>query len=186
MSCYHIVVLGDGGVGKTFITFQITANTFVEEYDPTIEDIYRKQITVDGVACLLEILDTAGREEFTAMRDESIRKAAGFVIVYSITSLSSFEQVDTFIKQVFRAGRPETNSSIIIVGNKVDLQDKRQVSTEQGAQLVSTYGLAFFETSAKTRKNIAEVFIELVRNIRKKTIKPQHARASNKRRCFIL
>ena len=67
---YKICVLGDGGVGKTALTIQLCSNHFVEEYDPTIEDSYRKQVAVDGVACLLDIMDTAGQEEYSALRDQ--------------------------------------------------------------------------------------------------------------------
>jgi GTPase KRas protein len=75
-------VLGDGGVGKTALTIQLCSNHFVEEYDPTIEDSYRKQVVIDDESCLLEILDTAGQEEFTALRDQWIRDCEGFVLIY--------------------------------------------------------------------------------------------------------
>lgn len=66
---YKLVVLGSGGVGKSALTVQFVQGIFVEKYDPTIEDSYRKQVEVDNSQCMLEILDTAGTEQFTAMRD---------------------------------------------------------------------------------------------------------------------
>ncbi|KAH3760661.1 Ras family protein [Pelomyxa schiedti] len=77
---YKLVVLGSGGVGKSAITVQFVQGIFVEKYDPTIEDSYRKQIEVDGQACMLEILDTAGTEQFTAMRDLYMKNGHGFVL----------------------------------------------------------------------------------------------------------
>ncbi|KAJ2507863.1 Ras GTPase ras2, partial [Coemansia sp. RSA 2049] len=89
---YKVVMLGSGGVGKSMLTTKYINGTFSEEYDPTIEDSYRKQCDVDGEPCMLEILDTAGQEEYAAMRDYQIRTGDCFVIVYSITDLDSFEE----------------------------------------------------------------------------------------------
>jgi len=184
MSRYHVVLLGDGGVGKSCITIQMTANTFVEEYDPTIEDVYRKQIVVDDQSCLLEILDTGGREEFSALRDESLRKAHGYIIVYSITSLSSFELVESYITQVFRVARPEAQESMILAGNKVDLHENRKVETHKGSQLAAQHGIPFYETSAKLRTNIEEIFCKLIRLIRK--FEPKAPPTSKKSYCLLL
>uniref|UniRef100_A0A7S4K8E6 small monomeric GTPase n=1 Tax=Paramoeba aestuarina TaxID=180227 RepID=A0A7S4K8E6_9EUKA len=162
---YKICVLGDGGVGKTALTIQLCSNHFVEEYDPTIEDSYRKQVVIDNESCLLEILDTAGQEEFTALRDQWIRDCEGFVIIYSITSRSSFEQIPTFKEQVFRVKDAE-QLPMMLVGNKCDLEDKREVSAAEGQEFAKQNGSQFKETSAKTRVNVEESFYDLVRMIR--------------------
>jgi hypothetical protein len=70
---YRIVVVGAGGVGKSALTVRFIQGNFVEKYDPTIEDSYRKQVAVDGVACLLDIMDTAGQEEYSALRDQYMK-----------------------------------------------------------------------------------------------------------------
>ena len=90
---YKIVVLGSGGVGKSALTVQFVQGISVEKYDPTIEDSYRKQVEVDGQQCMLEILDTAGTEQFTAMRDLYMKNGQGFVLVYSITAQSTFNDL---------------------------------------------------------------------------------------------
>ncbi|KIR26268.1 Ras family, other [Cryptococcus deuterogattii LA55] len=112
---FKITVLGDGGVGKTAITVQFTMSSFVETYDPTIEDCYRKQWVVDDQPCLLEVLDTAGQEEYTALRDQWIREGEGFLIVYSITSRPTFERVEHVVERVLRvkdeSGLPLPSSS---------------------------------------------------------------------------
>ena len=138
----------------------------MEEYDPTIEDSYRKQAVVDGNTYLLEILDTAGQEEFTALRDQWIRECEGFIIVYSINSLPSFKQVEVFKKQIVRV-KDKDQLPMMLVGNKCDLEDEREVSTAQGTDLAEKLGCQFKEASAKTRINVEEAFYDLVRAIRK-------------------
>uniref|UniRef100_A0A8D2EFZ9 RAP1B, member of RAS oncogene family n=1 Tax=Theropithecus gelada TaxID=9565 RepID=A0A8D2EFZ9_THEGE len=83
---YKLVVLASGGVGKSALTVQFVQGISVEKYDPTIEDSYRKQVEADAQQCMLEILDTAGREQFTAMRDLYMKNGQGFALVYSITA----------------------------------------------------------------------------------------------------
>ena len=113
---------------------------------------------------MLEILDTAGQEEFKAQRDEWIRESDGFVIVYSITSRASFENVQEFYDTI-RTVKEGENVSVVLAGNKVDLQDERAVSTEDGQELANRLGARFRETSAKTRLNIQEVFVDAVQMI---------------------
>merc|ERR1712010_395827 len=158
MATHKACVLGDGGVGKTALTIQLCSNHFVEEYDPTIEDSYRKQVVIDNNSCLLEILDTAGQEEFTALRDQWIRDCEGFVLIYSITSRPSFEQISVF--------KDQDRIPMMLVGNKCDLEEKREVSTQEGQDLARAFGANFKEASAKTRVNVEEAFYDLVRKIR--------------------
>ncbi|KAL1771079.1 GTPase KRas isoform X2 [Sigmodon hispidus] len=86
MTEYKLVVVGAGGVVKSALTIQLIQNHFVDEYDPTIEDSYRKQVVIDGEICLLDILDTAGQEEYSAMRDQYIRTGEGFLYVFAINN----------------------------------------------------------------------------------------------------
>lgn len=97
---FKVVVLGSGGVGKSALTVQFVTGCFMEKYDPTIEDFYRKEIEVDGSPSVLEILDTAGTEQFASMRDLYIRNGQGFVIVYSITNHQTFQDIKTMREQV--------------------------------------------------------------------------------------
>ena len=99
---YKLVVLGSGGVGKSALTVQFVQSIFVEKYDPTIEDSYRKQVEIDGQQCMLEILDTAGTEQFTAMRDMYMKKGEGFALVYSITSQATFADLNELREQITR------------------------------------------------------------------------------------
>jgi len=174
MNIVKLCCLGDGGVGKTSITIQLCSNHFVEMYDPTIEDSYRKQMVIDDEACMLEILDTAGQEELTALRDQWIRGAEGFIIVYSITSRTSFDQVTQFMHQILRVHDVE-NMPMVIVGNKCDLEEVREVSSHEGRELAKTTRASFLEASAKTRQNIEEIFGVVVRSVRAKRDPKGHA-----------
>ncbi|KAI9358274.1 small G-protein Ras2 [Zopfochytrium polystomum] len=162
---YKLVVLGDGGVGKTALTIQLCLNHFVETYDPTIEDSYRKQVVIDNESCILEVLDTAGQEEYTALRDQWIRDGEGFVLVYSITSRPTFERIERFKEQLVRVKDSE-NIPLVLVGNKCDQLRDRQVSRDEGAYVARRLGCDFYETSAKTSVNVEKAFYSVVRIIR--------------------
>eukprot|EP01106_Pelomyxa_sp_JSP_P019181 TRINITY_DN943_c0_g1_i3.p1 TRINITY_DN943_c0_g1~~TRINITY_DN943_c0_g1_i3.p1 ORF type:complete len:189 (+),score=49.24 TRINITY_DN943_c0_g1_i3:101-667(+) len=161
-----LVVLGSGGVGKSAITVQFVQGIFVEKYDPTIEDSYRKTTEVDGSPYFLEILDTAGTEQFTAMRDLYMKNGQGFVLVYSIISISTFRDLPDMHEQILRVKDcPEVPT--VLVGNKCDLTEQRIVTSEEGQQLASKWGqyCVFIEASAKMRVNIDRIFQELIRQI---------------------
>uniref|UniRef100_A0A0N4Z2X2 small monomeric GTPase n=1 Tax=Parastrongyloides trichosuri TaxID=131310 RepID=A0A0N4Z2X2_PARTI len=162
---YKIVVLGSGGVGKSALTVQFVQGIFVEKYDPTIEDSYRKQVEVDGELCMLEILDTAGTEQFTAMRDLYMKNGQGFVLVYSITAQSSFNDLMELREQILRVKDTE-NVPMILVGNKCDLEEERVVGKDQGQNLARNFNCSFMEASSKSKVNVQEVFYDLIRQIK--------------------
>ncbi|KAH8793803.1 ras-related protein RSR1 [Hyaloscypha sp. PMI_1271] len=165
---YHIVVMGAGGVGKSCLTAQFVQNVWIESYDPTIEDSYRKQIEVDGRQCMLEILDTAGTEQFTAMRELYMKTGQGFLLVFSITSHSSLVELQELREQIIRI-KDDENVPIVIVGNKSDLEEDRVVTRQRAFTVSQSWGNApYYETSARRRANVDEVFIDLCRQIIRK------------------
>jgi len=165
---YKLTVLGSGGVGKTAFTIQMCSSHFVEYYDPTIESSYRRQVVIDDIACVLDVLDTAGQEEYSALRSQWIRGGEGFLILYSITQRTSFDEVEGFRRQIFQVKDVDASEAppIVLVGNKADLTKDRDVSTQEGQHLAQQWGCPFFEASAKTRSNVDEAFFEVVRKIR--------------------
>ncbi|KAF0028768.1 hypothetical protein F2P81_017873 [Scophthalmus maximus] len=144
-------------------TVQFVQGIFVEKYDPTIEDSYRKQVEVDGQQCMLEILDTAGTEQFTAMRD-------------------------LYMKNDYKSKKYLAMSSqvpMILVGNKCDLEVERVVAKESGIGLARQWNsCAFLETSAKSKINVNEIFYDLVRQINRKS--PVPGKTRKKSTCQLL
>jgi len=195
MDNWRITVLGDGGVGKTALAVQYMLGCFVETYDPTIEDAYRKQALIDDRMCFIEVIDTAGQEEYATLRDQWVREGQGFVLVYSIASRSTFDRLEVFRQSMLRV--KGQNPTYILVGNKSDKTQEREVSREDGAMLARQLGCEFLETSARTAHNVERLFSTLVRTLRNNrdghtgdptvpapapeiTLKPK------KKKCFIL
>ncbi|ELR20913.1 Rasrelated protein Rap-1, putative [Acanthamoeba castellanii str. Neff] len=172
---YKIVVLGSGGVGKSALTVQFVQGIFVEQYNNNSTfccllepNSYRKQVEVDGQQCMLEILDTAGTEQFTAMRDLYMKNGQGFVLVYSIIAPSTFNDLPDLREQILRV-KDMDDVPMVLVGNKCDLTDQRAISTEQGDSLAKKFNCVFLESSAKTKINVEQIFFDLIRQINRKT-----------------
>eukprot|EP01118_Nematostelium_gracile_P001092 TRINITY_DN11108_c0_g1_i1.p1 TRINITY_DN11108_c0_g1~~TRINITY_DN11108_c0_g1_i1.p1 ORF type:complete len:185 (+),score=50.16 TRINITY_DN11108_c0_g1_i1:44-598(+) len=184
MSLIMITVIGAGHVGKSAVTVRFVSNTFVDKYNATIEDSYRKQIEIDGQAMVLEIFDTAGQEEYSALRDQYLQKSDGVLLIYSITSKHTFDTCPKSKVNIERLKLDHPNFPMVLVGNKVDLEGERQVSTAAGKELADKWGVPFFETSALKTINILECFTELVRIINKQDRPSQ--RKPKKKPCLIL
>ncbi|KAH6909052.1 24 kDa ras-like protein [Coprinopsis sp. MPI-PUGE-AT-0042] len=222
---YKLVVVGGGGVGKSALTIQFIQSHFVDERvaQTSVQssqeltsllllrqlDSYRKQCIIDDEVALLDVLDTAGQEEygtprstrlgeqvasfisslllgfpnsashlvlgkrrdidaqlFRAMREQYMRTGEGFLLVYSITSRNSFEEISIFHQQILRV-KDQDSFPVIVVANKCDLEYERQVGMNEGRDLAKHFGCKFIETSAKQRINVDEAFSNLVREIRK-------------------
>jgi len=164
MTEYKLVVVGAGGVGKSALTIQLIQNHFVDEYDPTIEDSYRKQVVIDGETCLLDILDTAGQEEYSAMRDQYMRTGEGFLLVFAVNNAKSFDDIASYREQIKRVKDAE-EVPMVLVGNKCDLPT-RNVDMNNAKEQAKHYDIPFIETSAKTRMGVDDAFYTLVREIR--------------------
>lgn len=165
MKEYKIVIMGSGGVGKSAMTLQYVQAEFIEKYDPTIEDSYKKVVDrTDGESVALDILDTAGAEQFTAMRDMYIKNGDGFLLVYSITSPATLRDLQT-LKD--RLERVKPGRQVVLVGNKNDLSSERSVSYKQGENVAKKWGCPFVESSAKNRSSVEEAFNQMINELDK-------------------
>lgn len=133
---------------------------------------------------MLEILDTAGTEQFTAMRDLYMKSGQGFILTYSITSQSTFNNIPDIRDSIVRVKDSETVPTVLI-GNKCDLADHRIITTEQGEALASKFGIKFFEVSAKTKYNVNEVFYDLLRQIQAANPKSTTKKTDRRHNCAL-
>lgn len=161
---YRVVVFGAGGVGKSSLVLRFVRGTFRETYIPTIEDTYRQVISCNKQVCTLQITDTTGSHQFPAMQRLSISKGHAFILVYSITSRQSLEELKPIFQEIkeIKGGDDIEGIPLMLVGNKNDETSAREVNTEMGAGLAKQWGCAFMETSAKTNCNVKELFQELL------------------------
>lgn len=188
-STYKLVVVGGGGVGKSAITIQFIQSYFVTDYDPTIEDSYTKQCVIDDIPAKLDILDTAGQEEFSAMREQYMRSGEGFLLVFAVTDHPSFEEISKFHRQILRV-KDRDEFPMLMVGNKADLEHQRSVSIQEAQQLSQQLRIPYIECSAKVRMNVDQSFYELVRIVRKFQLSERppikSTFKSNKKKCCLL
>eukprot|EP01122_Echinamoeba_exundans_P002938 TRINITY_DN12944_c0_g1_i1.p1 TRINITY_DN12944_c0_g1~~TRINITY_DN12944_c0_g1_i1.p1 ORF type:complete len:196 (+),score=26.25 TRINITY_DN12944_c0_g1_i1:29-616(+) len=179
MTEYKLVEVGGGGVGKSALIIRFIQNHFITEYDPTLEDSYRQQHRVDGEPCLIDTLDTAGREEYSAMRDQYMRTGQGFLLCFSITSRSSYEEMGTYADQIYRV-KDTDRVPMVIVGCKGDLEDERQVSDSEAADFAHMHRAEYILTSAKTGMNVEAAFEAAVRAVAQQNNGQQPARPSKR------
>jgi small GTP-binding protein len=186
MPDYKIVVLGTGGVGKSCLTIRYIQDVFIDTYDPTIEDSYRHQVEISDRSVVLEILDTAGTQQFHSMRDMYMKSGEGFLIVYSIVDKTTFVEAEELYGDLLRVRDQDAASiPLLLVGNKCDLADQRKVSFQEGQQKAAKWHAQFYETSAKTDTNISEVFIALTKIILKMGGN-EKKKNTKKSKCLIL
>ncbi|KAL6040093.1 hypothetical protein STEG23_000094 [Scotinomys teguina] len=159
-----LVVMGAGGVGKSALSIQLVQYRFIEEYDPTIEDSYRKQEVIDGKACLLDILDNiAGPEEYSVMQDQCIHTGEDFLCVSTLNNTKSFEDILQYQEQI-KPVKDSDDVPMVLVGNKCDLATPT-VESQQAQDLARCYGIPYVETSARTWQGVEDAFYTRIREI---------------------
>ncbi|NWH54428.1 RAL protein, partial [Fregata magnificens] len=182
LALHKVIMVGSGGVGKSALTLQFMYDEFVEDYEPTKADSYRKKVVLDGEEVQIDILDTAFSGE-------------GFLLVFSITEHESFTATAEFREQILRVKAEEDKIPLLVVGNKSDLEERRQVPVEEARSKAEEWGVQYVETSAKTRANVDKVFFDLMREIRAKKMsenkdkngkKSGKNKKSFKERCCLL
>ena len=161
------IVIGDSSVGKSNILLRYTQNEFNQEYQSTIGvEFGAKNIKINNKIYRIQIWDTAGQENFRSITRAYYKNSVCALVVYDITKRESFENVQSWIQDC-RNQSPKT-IIMILVGNKNDLENERDVSFDEGEQFAKNNNMIFYETSAKTGKNVNEIFENTVNNISKK------------------
>jgi len=184
-------MVGSGGVGKSALTLQFMYDEFVEDYEPTKADSYRKKVVLDGEEVQIDILDTAGQEDYAAIRDNYFRSGEGFLCVFSITEDDSFQSTQEFRDQILRV-KNDNNIPFILVGNKADLTNNRKVQQATANNRAAQWQVPYVETSAKTRENVDKVFYDLMREIRSRKVsedsqgKTNEKKKKGSKKCRIL
>lgn len=183
----NIAVIGGGSVGKTACVIRFIADKFDDSdvYEPTIEDTFRTDHKVDGRLVHLDILDTAGQEEFSGLKDGWIKDSEGFIIMFNLCDRASFDEAHALQEDVLRVtNRGQGKVPLILVGNKNDKVDDRCVSEAEGKAIAKQYGVRYIETSAKTGHQVTAAFEELIRAMRAQ--QEQEHQPKPKKRCVIL
>ncbi|KFW72057.1 GTP-binding protein Di-Ras2 [Pygoscelis adeliae] len=170
---YRVVVFGAGGVGKSSLVLRFVKGTFRESYIPTVEDTYRQVISCDKSICTLQITDTTGSHQFPAMQRLSISKGHAFILVYSVTSRQSLEELKPIYEQICQIKGDIESIPIMLVGNKNDENQNREVDSSEGEAMAKKWKCAFMETSAKLNHNVKELFQELLNLEKRRTVSLQ-------------
>ncbi|XP_057370459.1 GTP-binding protein Di-Ras2-like [Daphnia carinata] len=172
---YRVVVFGAGRVGKSSLVLRFLKNTFPQSYVPTVEDFYSQNVeflsyTLNGQwipckensVCNLEIVDTAGSYSFPAMQRLNISKGHAFIMVYSVTSRQTLEQLESIWETILEIKGSLDNVPLMLVGNKCDEIEARELTIEEGQEQARQWSSSFIETSAKASYNVKKLFRELL------------------------
>jgi small GTP-binding protein len=165
---YKIIIIGDSNVGKSNILSRYTKDQFQGNSKATVGvELGTKFVKIEGVGAKLQIWDTAGQERYRSLTSSYYKGCHGCFIVYDITNEASFQSISTWYEQAVKEAGKDV--SIILVGNKCDLESERKVSKEQGEEKARSMNASFFETSALSKVNIDDIFNEIVNNIFQRT-----------------
>ncbi|NVM02959.1 MAG: GTP-binding protein [Candidatus Helarchaeota archaeon] len=169
---WKIIVLGEPAVGKTTLMLRYTEKKFRELYIPTVGcQVSKKELAFDGGSdenktnVELYVWDIAGQSKFMKVRKVFFEGAHGFFLVYDITSEDSFNKTAKWFKDLKKSRPFKKEFTGILIGNKIDLQDQREVPRKDGIKLAKEMNVDFEETSAKTGENINEIFERIARTI---------------------
>jgi len=186
----QLTVMGPGGVGKSCLVLRYVMNHYVEDYDPTIEDSYRKSVSVDNVQVILDIMDTAGQEEFSMLEDQWIRQGEGFMLVFDVMDDSTVEEVERKHAKIVRIKEEFDTIPLLLIGNKQDkmleANLKSTPATEKAKALAQKWGCKYMEASAKMDKNVSACYDEGVRAVRKWRLGMEEVAPQNSKWCTLL
>ena len=161
---YKLLFLGDTSVGKTSLLIRYTDNKFEDGSVPTLGvDVRYKYVSLENKKIRLDIWDTAGQERFKNITKNYFRGANGIIFVCDVTNKETFDKLKSWLNDAQGNVSPETE--MIVVGNKIDLKEKRQVKLELLKEFGEKHNIDVFETSAKTGEGVEEIFIDLTKKL---------------------
>jgi len=162
---FKILLIGDSGVGKTSLLLRFSDREFQEDQQSTIGvDLKIKKVKVGDKKVKITVWDTAGQERFRTLTSAYYRGAHGIIMVYDVSNKRSFDHLINWIKEIDQYGTNE-EAVIILVGNKIDLEDLRMVSKQEGLLFARKHSTLFIEASAKTNQGVEQAFEELMQKI---------------------
>ncbi|EDR29399.1 hypothetical protein, conserved [Entamoeba dispar SAW760] len=189
---YKLVVFGASRIGKTSTILQFIGGRFIETYQPSGDETYQKTIQIDNKRVEIDISDVCVSEESKGSTHYYIRTRDGFILMYSITSRYSFDLIQDIHNEIYRIRDKEMNEHIpcIIVGNKSELTEEREVGTEEGMKYSESVRCHFIESSAKRNENINEIFEIITKDVIKYKENNNQIESSNEeikqKGCFIV
>ena len=163
---FKIIVIGDSGVGKSCLSTKATRNKFENDHCPTVGfEFFTFNIKIENKVIKLQIWDTCGQELYRSLITNFYRNSSLAIIVYAINSRESFKNIDMWLKELRTNSSPDTK--VILIGNKIDLEDERQIKTEEGKSFAKENNLTnFMESSAKSGFNCQNIFIYIAKLLR--------------------
>lgn len=166
---FKFLLIGDSGVGKSSLLLRFADDTYTEAYVTTIGvDFKIRTINVDNKKIKLQIWDTAGQERFRTITTSYYRGAQGIIVMYDITDRDTFENIKLWLNEIDRYACKDVAK--LLVGNKSDLESRRQVTYAEAEEFAKSINMIYIETSAKNSINVYQPFEDLARNIRNKSL----------------
>lgn len=166
---FKYLLIGDSGVGKSSLLLRFADDVFSDTYISTIGvDFKIRTVKVEDKIVRLQIWDTAGQDRFKTITSSFYRGAHGIMLVYDVTDMESFQHVSTWLNEVDRYGGSEV--TMILVGNKSELNSKRVVEYSMGKEYADKLGLSFMETSAKSSTNVETLFMTMASQIKSQIV----------------
>ena len=177
----QLLIIGDSSVGKTSIISRYANGTFKEEYLATVGlDYYTKDEIIDNKTIQIKLWDTAGQERFKALTQNYFRNAEGVLLVYDVTSTESFDNLKYWISSIKdNMKQQDMNIPLIIIGNKIDMEDSREIIKENAEKFAGENNYKYFETSAKTGVGVDDAIRELVNQVLKQTGSDEQKQSRN-------
>jgi len=162
---FKLLTIGDSGVGKTSLLLRFCDDSFSDSFITTVGVDFRfKSIEIDGKLIKLQVWDTAGQERFRTITTAYYKGAHGIMLVYDITDKKTFTQISTTWLDTVKQNATN-NGEMILIGNKADMNDQRQVSQQEGSHFATANNMPFFECSAKSGYNVDEAFVAIANNL---------------------